>query len=90
MNILNTKYNISGTEKDKISIQLARYIIREHDGVVAAYLFGSFIGKDQFSDIDLKYDCLISAVYFSREELEDGPFDQSPVYKKAIPEGIRV
>lgn len=53
MNILNAKYNISRTEKDKISNQLARFISRELDGVVAAYLFGSFIGNDQFSDIDL-------------------------------------
>jgi uncharacterized protein len=53
MDILNTKYNISGTEKVKISNQLTRFISRELDGVVAAYLFGSFIGKDQFSDIDL-------------------------------------
>ena len=53
MGILNTKHNISGTEKDKIKNQLARYISRELDDVVAAYLFGSFIGKKQFSDIDL-------------------------------------
>ena len=45
---------------------------------------------DLIFDINLEYDCLISAVLFSREELEDGPFDQSPVYKKAMAEGIRV
>jgi predicted nucleotidyltransferase len=44
---------MSAPEKDKISHQVARHISREFDDVVAAYLFGSFIGKDQFSDIDL-------------------------------------
>ena len=45
---------------------------------------------DMIFDINLEYDCLISALFFSREELEEGPFDQSPVYKKAMDEGIRV
>jgi len=45
---------------------------------------------DMIFDINLEYDCLISALFFSREELEEGPFDQSPVYKKAMAEGIRV
>ena len=53
MSTLNTNHNISGTEKDKIRNQLASYISRELDNVVAAYLFGSFIGNKQFSDIDL-------------------------------------
>ena len=47
------KYNISGPEKDRISNQLARHIRRELEDVVAAYLFGSFIAEDRFSDIDL-------------------------------------
>ena len=45
---------------------------------------------DLIFEINLEYDCLISAVFFSREELQDGPFDQSPVYKKAMAEGIRI
>ena len=45
---------------------------------------------DLIFDINLEYDCLISAVFFSREELENGPLDQSPVYKKAMAEGTRV
>jgi predicted nucleotidyltransferase len=50
---LPTKHSISAPEKDKICHQVARHISRERDDVAAAYLFGSFIGKDQFSDIDL-------------------------------------
>ena len=43
---------------------------------------------DLVFDINLKYDCLISPLYFSREELERGPLSESPVYKKAQQEGI--
>ena len=53
MGTSNTKHNISGTEKDKIKNQLARYISRELEDVVAVYFFGSFIGMDRFSDVDL-------------------------------------
>jgi len=45
---------------------------------------------DMIFEINLKYDCLLSAVFFSRHELEDGPFGESPVYKKAIAEGIQL
>ena len=45
---------------------------------------------DLIFEINLKYDCLISAVYFSRYELKDGPYGESPIYKKAMAEGIRV
>ena len=45
---------------------------------------------DLIFEINLKYDCLISAVYFSHYEIEDGPYGESPIYKKALVEGIRV
>jgi hypothetical protein len=45
---------------------------------------------DTIFDINLKYDCLISAIFFSDDELEEGPFGESPIYKKAMAEGIRV
>ena len=43
---------------------------------------------DLIFDINLKYDCLISALYFGRNELEFGPLAESPVYKKIIQEGL--
>lgn len=43
---------------------------------------------DLVFDINLKYDCLITPLYFSQEELEAGPLSESPVYKKAQQEGI--
>ena len=39
-------------------------------------------------DINLKYDCFITAIFFSRKELEVGPMSQSPIYKKIMIEGI--
>ena len=45
---------------------------------------------DIIFDINLKYDCLINAIFFSVEELKDGPFHESPIYKKAVAEGIRI
>jgi predicted nucleotidyltransferase len=43
---------------------------------------------DVIFEINLKYDCLISAVFFSRSELEEGPYSESPIFKKAMSEGI--
>lgn len=40
--------------------------------------------------INLKYDCFISAVLFGQKELEEGPLDQSPLYKVVEREGIRL
>lgn len=51
--IIDTKYSLPGPQKDEIGHKLASFIDRELDEVVAAYLFGSFIGAGQFSDIDL-------------------------------------
>ena len=45
---------------------------------------------DMIFDINLRYDCLISAIFFSLDELQEGPFGESPLYKKAIFEGIQV
>ena len=38
--------------------------------------------------VNLEYGCLITPLYFGREELEVGPLSESPVYKKAMQEGI--
>lgn len=38
--------------------------------------------------INLEYDCFISAVLFGKKELEEGPLDQSPLYRVIEREGI--
>lgn len=40
--------------------------------------------------INLKNDCFISTVLFSKKELEEGPLDESPLYKIIEREGIRL
>jgi len=45
---------------------------------------------DLIFEINLKYNCFITAIFFSRKELELGPLDESPVYKKILQEGITV
>jgi len=43
---------------------------------------------DVIFDINLKYNCFITALLFSRKELEVGPLTESPIYKKILQEGI--
>ena len=43
---------------------------------------------DLIFEINLENDCLITALYFSQEELEKGPLSESPLYKKILQEGI--
>lgn len=43
---------------------------------------------DLIFEINLKHDCFITALYFSRKELEAGSLAESPIYKKIVQEGI--
>ena len=43
---------------------------------------------DLVFEINLKYDCFIVALFFSRQELEIGSLSESPIYKKVMQEGI--
>lgn len=45
---------------------------------------------DLIFDLNLKYDCLISALYFDSVELDNGPLSESPVYKKILAEGVQL
>jgi uncharacterized protein len=41
-------------------------------------------------EINLDYDCLISAVIFGSNELHEGPLGESPIYRSISSEGIRI
>jgi uncharacterized protein len=41
-------------------------------------------------EINLDYDCLISAVIFGSNELHEGPLGESPIYRSIRSEGIRI
>jgi len=43
---------------------------------------------DLIFELNIRYDCLITAVYFSRKELEEGPLSESPLYKTILRNGI--
>ena len=45
---------------------------------------------DLVFEINLKYDCFITALFFSRIELDTGSLSESPIYKKILQEGIGV
>lgn len=42
------------------------------------------------AEINVSYGCVISPILFSRRELEDGPMDESPIYRRIAKEGIRI
>lgn len=41
------------------------------------------------ADVNIKFGCLISPILFSRREIEDGPMDESPIYKRIVKDGVR-
>ena len=40
--------------------------------------------------LNLKHGCFISTVMFGRREIEEGPLGESPLYKSAVREGVRM
>jgi hypothetical protein len=45
---------------------------------------------DLIFNINLQYDCFITALFFSQAELDTGALSESPVYKKILQEGVSV
>ena len=43
---------------------------------------------DLIFQLNIRYDCLITAVYFSLKELEEGPLSESPLYKTILRDGV--
>lgn len=42
------------------------------------------------AEINIAFGCVISPVVFSKKEIEEGPMDESPIYKRIVTEGIRI
>lgn len=42
------------------------------------------------AEVNMDFGCVISPILFSRRELEDGPMEESPIYKRVIKEGVRI
>jgi len=45
---------------------------------------------DTVFEINLENDCFISTIIFSQKELEEGPLDESPIYKAIKKEGVTI
>jgi predicted nucleotidyltransferase len=45
---------------------------------------------DIIFEVNLENDCFISAIIFSQKELEEGPLDESPIYKVIKKEGVPI
>ena len=92
-NLLTEKYDIldlriygskaKGTDVQGSDIDIM-IVLEDHSPAIESEI------DDLIFDINLKYDCLISALYFGRSELEFGPLAESPIYKKIIQEGVRL
>ena len=51
---MNTmKHKLKSSQKEAVVKKISSYLHRECDEITAAYLFGSFVTEDSFSDIDL-------------------------------------
>lgn len=42
------------------------------------------------AEVNIHYGCLISPILFSRREIEEGPMDESPIYRRIAKEGIKI
>jgi predicted nucleotidyltransferase len=92
-NILAEKYSIldfriygskaKGTDVKGSDIDIM-IVLEDHSPAIESEI------DDLVFDVNLKYDCFISALYFGRNELESGPLAESPIYKKIMREGVRL
>jgi len=57
-------------------------VLEDHSPVIESEI------DDLIFEINLKYNCFITPLLFSRKELEAGPLTESPIYKKIQQEGI--
>ncbi|MDO8446396.1 MAG: nucleotidyltransferase domain-containing protein [Deltaproteobacteria bacterium] len=42
------------------------------------------------AEVNMGFGCVISPILFSRRELEEGPMDESPIYRRIAAEGVRI
>ena len=47
------KHTLKKVEKEQLSDKITSYLFQRHEEIIAAYIFGSLITADRFSDIDI-------------------------------------
>ena len=51
--MITMKHKLKSSQKEAVVKKISSYLYGECDEITAAYLFGSFVTEDSFSDIDL-------------------------------------
>ncbi len=51
--MITMKHKLKSSQKEAVVKKISSYLHGECDEITAAYLFGSFVTEDSFSDIDL-------------------------------------
>ncbi|MCU0287000.1 MAG: nucleotidyltransferase domain-containing protein [Acidobacteria bacterium] len=74
---------IRGDESDQSDIDIMIELPESNPEIESAIY-------DFIFDVNLKNDCLISAVIFGKDEIEQGPLSESPIYKTIMKEGAVV
>ena len=42
------------------------------------------------AEVNMDFGRVISPILFSRRELEEGPMEESPIYKRVVKEGVKI
>jgi len=79
--IFGSKAKGSSTKESDIDVMI---VVRENGQALQSMV------DDVVFDLNLQHDCLISAIVLSQEEIEHGPMSESPFYKAAIHDGVRL
>ena len=74
---------VTGKYTDESDIDVAIVFSNISDDIISTI-------DDIIFEINLKYDCLVSAIYYDQQEIQFGPTIDSPLYKKILQEGIPV
>lgn len=64
------KHKLKKSEKDKIIKEISSYFFQRHDEILTVYIFGSFILRRSFSDIDIGIITVIDLSHPLEFELE--------------------
>ena len=79
LRIYGSKARGTDVEDSDLDIMI---VIEDHSSSVESEI------DDLVFEINLQYDCLITPLIFTRDELEGGPLAESPIYRKIQQEGI--
>ncbi len=77
--IFGSKVREEDTPESDIDVMI---ILEELDPEIQSRIY------DIVFEVNLKNDCFISVLIFNKQEIEEGPMSESPIYKAIQKEGI--